>query len=476
MADIEKLGLSELSRLLRGKQLSASELLDLYLDNIRKKEDTVGAFITLCEESARTAAKLCDVRLKEGEDLPLLGIPFAVKDNFCTEGVLTSCGSNFLENYIPPYTATAVKKLTDAGAILVGKTNMDEFGMGSLTENSAFKTTRNPLDPTRSAGGSSGGSAAAVAASFVPFALGSDTGGSVRQPAAFCGNVGIKPTYGRISRYGLVSFSSSLDTVGIISKSSFDGEQILSVISGKDPRDATSLSADAYVPSTLSPSVKGLKIGIVTELTEGCEPSVERAFRNAAESFARMGATICDISLPSLSLAAECYYIISSCEASSNLARFDGVRYGKRAENCRSTDELYVKSRSQGFGDEVKRRILLGTFALSSGYYDEYYARASALRGKMYSEISDVFSKCDLLICPTARSTAKLLGSKSFDTELYRDDILTSPANLCGIPAISLPAGKDEKGLPIGLQIMTPRLSENLLLSAAKTFEMRKEG
>ena len=455
-----------LAKALELGELSSRELTEGYFEQIDKENGEIGAYITLCRETALSAADASDARRAAGESLGSLdGIPFSLKDNFCTEGVLTTCGSRFLEGYIPPYTATAVKRLTDGGAVLLGKTNMDEFGMGSFNENSAFFPARNPLDKKRSPGGSSGGSAASVAGGMAAFSIGSDTGGSVRLPAAFCGLVGFKPTYGRISRYGLVSFASSLDTVGMLTSSVRDSRLLLSAMAGKDQYDATSLSSELDT----SPVKKRLRVGIISELSALSERSC--AIENAKKAFSEAGYEICEISLPSASLAAECYYIISSCEASSNLARFDGVRYGKRAMSSESIGELYIKSRSEGFGDEVKRRIMLGTFALCTGVGDGYYRRASALRARLCAEIASAFEKCDILMCPVARTEAPILFEKKSPTEIYADDLCTVIANLSGIPAVSVPLMKEDGSLPLGVQLMAPPLGEKELLFAGETLE-----
>ena len=470
MSDIKNFSVSALSALLDRGELSSRELTEECFKRIREKDGDLHAFISLCEENAIASAEEADKKRAMGIRLPLLGIPFAVKDNFCVEGIPATCGSKMLEHYIPPYTASAVKRLVSSGAVLVGKTNMDEFGMGSLTANSAFFTTKNPKDRERSAGGSSGGSAAAVAAELVPFALGSDTGGSVRQPAAFCGAVGLKPTYGRISRYGLVAFASSLDTVGAITKTVGDSELLLSVLSGQDEKDATSLSESGFSPVDRGTDLRGVRIGLISELTAGMSEEVSAAMERVTDTLSSMGAEIGEISLPSLTLSAECYYIISSCEASSNLSRFDGVRYGRRAEGCKELNELYVRSRSEGFGNEVKRRIMLGTFALSSGYYDKYYARANAHRERICSELSEAFGHFDLLISPTSLICAPRLCESHTHTELYSLDICTAPSSLAGIPSVSLPA-EDRGGLPVGIQLMAPRMSEDIMLSVARAYE-----
>ena len=456
-----------LSKLLESKELSSVELTRSYLDEIERKDSEIGAYLTVCAERALESAALSDKRRAEGNALGILdGIPFSLKDNFCVEGVRTTCGSKFLEEYIPPYTATAAERLFFAGAILLGKTNMDEFGMGSFTENSAFKLTKNPVNTAYSAGGSSGGSAASVASGTAVFSVGSDTGGSVRQPASHCGIVGLKPTYGRISRYGLTAFASSLDTVGVMASSAEECGLLLSVMSGKDERDASSLSLPRFLPD--GKILTGLRGAIPKEIFDlPMSDGVKKALKKTVKAFESIGVPVDIISIPSLSLCAECYYIISSCEASSNLARFDGVRYGRRAKDCESLEELYKKSRAEGFGNEVKRRIMLGTLALSHGYYDDYYGRAQAHRQRICSELSAAFEKYALMIMPTALSEApKLLEDRSL-SRVYSEDICTLPASLCGMPAISLPCGISESGLPVGIQLVANRQTDGLLISAA---------
>ena len=456
-----------LSKALESKELSSLELTKSYLDEIERNDAEIGAYLTVCAERAIESARLSDKRRAEGSSLGILdGIPFSLKDNFCVEGVETTCGSKFLEGYIPPYTATAPERLFASGAILLGKTNMDEFGMGSFTENSAFKLTKNPINTAHSAGGSSGGSAASVAAGTAVFSVGSDTGGSVRQPASHCGIVGFKPTYGRISRYGLTAFASSLDTVGVMASSAEECGLLLSAMSGKDERDASSLSMSQFSPSR--ESLSGLRAAIPREIFDlPMSDGVKAALKKTIKAFESIGIPVDIISTPSLSLCAECYYIISSCEASSNLARFDGVRYGRRAADCESLDELYKRSRAEGFGNEVKRRIMLGTLALSHGYYDDYYGRAQAHRQRICAELSEAFEKYALLIMPTALSEAPKLCENRSLSRVYSDDICTLPASLCGMPAISLPCGISQNGLPVGVQLLADKQKDGLLISAA---------
>lgn len=419
-------------------------------------------------------------RLKSGEQLPLAGVPVVLKDNICVAGRPTTCGSKMLENYRPPYDAHVTERLKAAGALLFGKANCDEFAMGSSNENSAFGAVRNPWDQNRVPGGSSGGSAAAVAAGMAPLALGSDTGGSIRQPASFCGLVGLKPTYGRVSRYGLVAYASSLDQIGPFSKTVEDAALMLDVISGHDPRDATS---DARPPTQItdtvvqSLSLKGIRIGLVKEFFgAGLDSGTRAALESAKTTLQALGAEIRELTLPHLSLSIAAYYLVATAEASSNLARFDGVRYGYRhKENGQSLSDMYRKTRSEGLGREVKQRIMLGTFALSSGYYDAYYTRANQARVLIAQDFADAFLECDVLLSPTSPTTAFRIGEKSEDPlAMYLADICTVAANLAGVPAVSLPCGVDELGLPVGMQLMAPRFGEDVLLKTAYAFEQKQ--
>lgn len=463
--------LSEHSEALRKKEYSSAELTRAFLDNI--KHD-IGAYITVCEEKALSDAKRADGLLAKGKDISYLcGIPFAAKDNFCTKGIRTTAASRMLENYIPPYDATVISRLYSHGALLLGKTNMDEFAMGSSTETSALKITRNPLDVSRVSGGSSGGSAAAVAAREAVFSLGSDTGGSVRQPAAFCGLVGLCPTYSRVSRYGLIAFASSLDRVGIITKNVRDNALVLGAISGHDPLDMTSAKISDSFDIDENISIKGLRIGIVNELLlGGASNEVKAAVLKAADRFKALGAEIIEVSLPSANEALEAYYVISSAEASSNLARFDGVRYGTRANVSNDLEELLCRSRSEGLGSEVKRRIMLGSFALSKGYLEEYYKKACAIRERVKADFEANFKKCDVLLAPTAPTSAFPIGENRKDpTEIYASDICTVPSSIAGLPALSLPCGKDKNGLPIGVQLIAPAFCETLLYKVGYAYE-----
>lgn len=471
MKDILNRSLIEHAKALNKKEYSSVELTRAFLNNI---SSDIGAYITVCEDKALSDAEKADKLRAENKSSSLLcGIPFAAKDNLCTKDIRTTAASRMLENYIPPYDATVISRLYSHGAILLGKTNMDEFGMGSSTESSALQITRNPIDVSRVSGGSSGGSAAAVAANEAVFSLGSDTGGSVRQPAAFCGLVGLCPTYSRISRYGLIAFASSLDRVGIITRTVRDNALVLSAIAGHDPLDATSHNSKESFDIENNVSIKGSKIGIVRELMDnGASSEVKSAILKASERLRYLGAEIFDVSLPSANEALEAYYVISSAEASSNLARFDGVRYGSRAKDADNIDDLMRRSRSEGFGNEVKRRIMLGSFALSKGYLEEYYKKACAIRERVKADFEQSFESCDILLSPTAPTSAFPIGSKRKDpTEIYADDICTVPSSIAGLPAISLPCGKDRNGLPLGMQLIAPAFREALLYKVAYAYE-----
>lgn len=440
------------------------------LDAAEKLNPELNAFLSIDREGAERRAD----ELAESGSGSLRGFPIAVKDNICTRGSRTSCGSRILGNYVAQYDATAVRRLNDAGAVIIGKTNMDEFAMGSSNENSAFGNVRNPWDPERVPGGSSGGSAAAVASGIVRAALGSETGGSVRQPASFCGIAGLKPTYGRISRYGLVAFASSLDQIGVFGRTSKDIADVLAVIAGRDESDST--SADVEVPdyaSTISDRVDGVRVGVPRALFgEGLDEEVLKSVETAIEGLASLGAEIVDVELPYSGYAIAVYYIIATAEASSNLARFDGVRYGFRAEGAHELREMYFKTREEGFGAEVKRRIMLGTYVLSSGYYDAYYSKAQKVRTLLKDDFAKAFGKCDVIATPTSPSTAFKIGEKSDDPlAMYLSDIYTASANLAGIPGISVPCGLSAEGLPIGLQLLGPHWSEDLLLRTASAYE-----
>ncbi|MDD2955699.1 MAG: Asp-tRNA(Asn)/Glu-tRNA(Gln) amidotransferase subunit GatA [Oscillospiraceae bacterium] len=464
---------SELSRLMRDKACSAEEAAKSVLGQIARVEGKVGAYITVTEEGALQKAREIDGRRAKGEELsPLAGIPMAIKDNICTKGVLTTCGSKMLHNFVPPYNATVMERLTDA--VVVGKANMDEFAMGSSCETSYFHKTANPHGLGYVPGGSSGGSAAAVAAGEAVLALGSDTGGSIRLPASYCGIVGLKPTYGAVSRYGLVAFASSLDQIGPFGRSVDDVAMLYSAICGGDPMDATSAKRD-YPDRDAAPSgdVKGLRIGLPKEyFGAGVEEETRAAVMNAVSILEKKGAVIKEISLPSTGYALSAYYMISSAEASSNLARFDGVKYGYRAEGCEGLTELYEKTRSEGFGDEVKRRIMLGTFVLSSGFYDAYYKRAKQLQQQISAEFAAAFAGCDLILTPTSPSTAFRMGENLDDPlKMYAADICTVTVNIAGLPGLSVPCGRGANNMPLGMQLIGPKFAEKTLLDAAKAYE-----
>ena len=472
---ITTMTLTELSAAMRRGELSSREITQACLDRIHAVEEQVGGYITVDEEGALRQADEADKARASGAALsPLHGIPVAVKDNICVEGLPTTCASKMLEHFIPPYSATAWEKLRAAGCVLLGKTNLDEFAMGSTTENSAFHPTRNPRDLTRVPGGSSGGSAAVVAAEEAPFSLGSDTGGSIRQPAAFCGVVGMKPTYGTVSRYGLIAFASSLDQIGPMTRTVADNALVLDAIAGHDRRDTTSIQRD-YAPMSreLHAGVKGLRVGLPKEMfAEGLSADVRETVTRAAKLLEDQGATVTEVSIPSLQYALPAYYVLSSAEASSNLARFDGVRYGYRAAEYADLEELYVKSRSEGFGAEVKRRILLGTYTLSAGYFDAYYKKALQVRTLVIRDFGSVLERCDCLLGPVAPTTAYKLGEKTVSPlEMYLGDIHTVPVNIAGIPALSMPCGVDKDGLPVGLQLMGAAFSEPTLYRVGQALE-----
>ncbi|MBM7565311.1 aspartyl-tRNA(Asn)/glutamyl-tRNA(Gln) amidotransferase subunit A [Paenibacillus sacheonensis] len=463
---------------MKKKELSVADLVDASYSRIAATDDSIKAFLTLNEEGARAAAADLDKALAEdGEQGLLFGLPAGIKDNIVTEGLLTTCASQFLRNYDPIYDATVTKKLKAAQSVTIGKLNMDEFAMGGSNENSSFYPTRNPWNTDYVPGGSSGGSAASVAAGQVYFALGSDTGGSIRQPAAYCGIVGLKPTYGLVSRFGLVAFASSLDQIGPLTKNVEDSAYVLQSIAGYDPNDSTSANVEIpdYV-SALTGDVKGLRIGVPKEyLGQGIDPKVKEAVLAALKQFESLGATWEEVSLPHTEYAVATYYLLASSEASSNLARFDGVRYGVRADNPDNLLDLYRKSRSQGFGPEVKRRIMLGTYALSSGYYDAYYLKAQKVRTLIKQDFDNVFQNFDLIIGPTAPTTAFPIGEQVGDPlTMYLNDICTIPVSLAGVPAISVPCGFAD-GLPVGLQIIGKAFDERTVLRAAHAYEQHTE-
>ncbi len=460
---------------LRTRQFSARELVQAFLDRIANVDGTLKTYQTVLSESALNRADAVDQARSRGDEVPpFSGVPIAIKDNMCMRGAPTTCSSKFLENFIPPYDATVVEKLLEAGLIPIGKTNMDEFAMGSSTENSAFVTSANPWNVEMIPGGSSGGSAAAVSARLAPWALGSDTGGSIRQPAALCSVLGMKPTYGRVSRYGLVAFASSLDQIGPMTRTAKDAAALLGIISGLDLRDSTSI--DAPVPdylSELDQGVKGLVLGLPKEyLPEGLDPNMRAMVDDAIKALEPLGVTVREISLPHTPYAIATYYLICTAEASSNLARYDGVVYGHRHNDADSLIEMYMKTRSEGFGQEVKRRIMLGTYVLSAGYYDAYYRRAQRVRNLLKRDFETAFQDVDAVICPATPTPAFKRGEKADDPlQMYLSDVFTAPLNLAGLPGISIPGGFSGDGLPLGLQFIAPALSESLLLRLAHAFQ-----
>ena len=463
----------EYAELLKQRKLSSVELTKQYLARIEKADAQIGSYITVCPDDALAAAGKADERIARGEATLLTGIPVGIKDNICTEGITTTCASKMLYNFVPPYDATVTKRLKNEGAVILGKLNMDEFAMGSSTESSYFKKTKNPYDLTRVPGGSSGGSAASVSADLAPYALGSDTGGSIRQPAAFCGNVGLKPTYGLVSRFGLIAFASSLDQIGSFTKDVTDCAIVLNAIAGYDKMDSTSVDADKTdYTKALGLPLKGMKIGVPKQYLEsGIQTEIKEAVENAIKVYEMLGAECEECSLPLSKFALPAYYLISSAEASSNLARFDGIKYGYRAEEYHGLTDLYEITRSEGFGEEVKRRIMLGTYALSSGYYDAYYKKAQQVRGLIKRDFAACFEKYDVLLTPTTPTTAYKFGEKSDPVAMYMGDICTVAVNIAGLPAISIPAGLDKKGMPIGIQLIANSFDERKLLTAAFAYE-----
>ena len=469
----------ELRGMLKRGETTARAVTESVLNRIKAVDGKVSAYITVTEEVALGQAKEADRRIKAGgTSSPLLGIPIAVKDNMCTEGVKTTCASKILANFRPPYNATVVERLKQAGYVLCGKPNMDEFAMGSSTENSGFFVTKNPWDLTRIPGGSSGGSAAAVSADECIGSLGSDTGGSIRQPAACCGVVGLKPTYGRVSRYGLVAFASSLDQIGPITKDVTDTAILMNVISGHDPRDSTSANIPAPdFTRALKKDVKGMRIGMPKEyFIEGMDREVEKAIKDAVKSLEGLGASVVEVSLPHTSYAVATYYILATSEASSNLARYDGVKYGFRAQGAKDLLDTYLQSRSQGFGAEVKRRIMLGTYALSAGYYDAYYKKGQQVRTLIKRDFDEAFKTVDVIATPTSPTAAFRIGEKSADPlQMYLSDIFTISVNLAGIPAISIPCGFTSGNLPVGLQLLGRHFDEESVIHAAYAYEQATE-
>lgn len=470
--------IKELQELLAKEEITSEELVTHYLDRIAKYDPKIGSFITVDQAGALAQAKAVDDKRRQGHDLPAYaGIPIAIKDNICTKGLKTTCASKMLENFIPPYDATAIEKIKEQEMVILGKLNMDEFAMGSSTENSAFQLTRNPYDPERVPGGSSGGSAAAVAGRLAPFALGSDTGGSIRQPASYCGVYGLKPTYGRVSRYGLVAFASSLDQVGPLANHVMDLASLMEIISGYDRYDSS--SANQVVPrytEEITGSVAGMRIALPVEfISEGIDQEVKDGILAAVKKYQAMGAQVEEVHLDLSSLSLPAYYIISSAEASSNLARYDGIKYGHRTDHFEDLEDLYKTTRDQGFGLEVKRRIMLGTYALSSGYYDAYYKKAQQARTFIKDGFQALFKEYDAVLTPTGPTTAFKIGAKVDDpVAMYMNDICTVPVNIAGLPAISMNVGYDQGGLPIGLQLIGQAYDEITLLNLAYAYEQKQ--
>jgi aspartyl-tRNA(Asn)/glutamyl-tRNA(Gln) amidotransferase subunit A len=470
---MHKLTLAELAKKLRAKEFSAIELTRALLGRIEAANPSLNAFVTVTRESALGDAAAADQALASGKAGPLTGLPLAHKDIFCTAGVKTTCGSRMLDNFVSPYDATVVEKLKAAGMVMLGKANMDEFAMGSSNETSYYGPVKNPWDPALVPGGSSGGSAAAVAARLVPVATATDTGGSIRQPASLCGVTGIKPTYGRVSRYGMIAFASSLDQGGVIALSAEDAAMVLGAMSGFDPRDSTSVERE--VPNYLAGLDKpltGLRIGLIKEFfDQGLDAAVEACIREALKVYEKLGATLVEVKLPALPLSVPTYYVVAPAECSSNLARFDGVRYGYRAKDPKDLLDLYKRSRGEGFGAEVKRRIMTGTYVLSAGYYDAYYLKAQRVRQLINQDFKRAFGEVDVLMGPTAPDVAFALGAKSSDPiQMYLNDIYTIGANLAGVPAMSIPCGF-VRNLPVGLQICGPHFGEERLLNVAHAFQ-----
>lgn len=475
------MSIAKLREQLDKKEIGARELTQSYLDKIKNTDKQLNSYITVCEESALDEADKAQEMIDGGNSGALTGIPLSIKDNICTIGTRTTCASKMLEDFVPIYNATAMEKLNNAGAVILGKTNMDEFAMGGSSQTSYFGGVHNPYDTSRVTGGSSGGAAASVAGGLCVGALGSDTGGSVRQPASFCGVTGLKPTYGRVSRYGLIAFASSLDQIGTLAKSAEDCGLILSAISGYDCNDRTSAKVeDVNVNAKIGMSLKGIKIGIPAEFfAEGVREDVKNTVMAAAKAYESMGAEPVSVSLPSLEYAVSAYYLISSAEAASNLSRYDGVKYGYRSQVGENFNELIKNTRREAFGDEVKRRILLGNYALSSGYYDAYYKGASKIRTQIKKEYNDIFEKCDCILTPTAPTTAYKIGQQENDpVKMYTADICTVTVNIAGLPAISTTCGYDSDGMPIGMSIVGKMFDEATIIAVCDAFEksfVRKE-
>ncbi|MFH1830785.1 MAG: Asp-tRNA(Asn)/Glu-tRNA(Gln) amidotransferase subunit GatA [Pseudomonadota bacterium] len=471
--------LAELAELLQARKISSREISQIYLDEIDKRDKDINSYISVCHKEALAQADEADKRLANNKDItPLTGIPIALKDIFITEGIKTTCGSKILGNYIPPFDGTATSKLKDAGAVILGKLNMDEFAMGSSNEFSAFGAVKNPWNPEYTPGGSSGGSAAAVAAHLATATYGTDTGGSIRQPCSFCNMVGLKPTYGRVSRYGIIAFASSLDQLGPMTRDVRDCAIALGVVSGFDPSDSTSIPAP--VPDyekALTGKIKGLTIGLPKEyFISGIDPDVEDRVRKASHVLEENGAHVVEISLPHTKYAVACYYIIAPAEASANLARYDGIRFGYRAKGMMDLADLFEASRTQGFGPEVTLRIIVGTYVLSSGYYDAYYLKAQKVRTLIKMDFLEAFEKCDAILAPVAPTPPFKLGEKTDDPiKMYLNDIFTIPINLAGLPGLSVPCGFSKSGLPIGMQLIGKPLDESTLLNIAYTYEQATE-
>lgn len=471
--DVSSMTIRDMRTALDERKISATELAGEYIANIKKYDDKLQSYITVTEELAMKQAEQAQKLIDDGKAMPLTGIPMAIKDNICTEGVKTTCASKMLENFVPVYNATVMEKLESQNIIMLGKTSMDEFAMGGSTQTSAFAKTKNPYDLNCVPGGSSGGSAAAVAAGLAPAALGSDTGGSIRQPSAFCGVTGIKPTYSRVSRYGLVAFASSLDQIGPIAKNSYDCAMILNAICGYDPHDGT--SAKVNVPDfteKLGQSVKGVKIALPKEFFgEGIDSEIKSAVLKAADEYKAMGAEIIECEMPSLKYAVPAYYLLACAEAASNLSRYDGIKFGHRTANAGSYEALIIKSRSEGFGYEVKRRILLGNYALSSGYYDAYYRKALALRQLIREEYAAIFEKCDVILTPTTPTVAYTPEMTSDPVQMYQADICTVTINIAGLPAVSTTCGYNSNGMPIGMSVIGKKFDEATVLQVSDAFE-----
>ena len=466
--------ISTLSQMLKNKEISSAELTEKYISVIESDNKIYNAYVSETFDKARSQAKAADEMIANGSATALTGIPMTLKDNICSDGDLTTCASKILSGFRPYYDSTVWTKLKGQGAVMLGKTNMDEFAMGSTSETSVYGAPLNPRNTEHVTGGSSGGGAAAVCANMAAYALGSDTGGSVRQPASFCGIVGLKPTYGAVSRYGLIAYGSSLDQIGVLANSVKDTAVVFDAISGVDPHDQTSVDFDfGDIANSLGQKdVKGLKIGVAKEYFDGINGEIKDAIDSAIKFYEANGAEIVDISLPVLKQALPVYYIIACAEASSNLGRYDGIRYGYRPESFNDVEEMILKTRTEGFGDEVKRRIMLGTYVLSSGYYDAYYKKACLLRENLIADFEDIFNECDALIAPTAPNTAfKLNFNSASPVEMYLSDIATVPINITGVPAISVPVGTDGSGLPIGMQIIGKKFSEKTILDAAYFYE-----